>query len=97
MEMPEEHSPVPICFVCTHYRDNYRCDAFPEGIPFDVVASNADHRYGIEGDDGVHFEPVSELAAIYAEEVFDLPHSGLRPSRRSERTLTVVSPNRDPA
>lgn len=97
MGMPNEHSPVPICFMCTHYRENYHCDAFPDGIPFDVIASNIDHRNEIEGDNGIHFQPISESAVTYAEELFGVDVPGLRPARMSGRMRKVAATEPRPA
>lgn len=63
-------SPAPLCFLCARYRDSYRCEAFPEGIPFDIIASNLDHRRSVDGDHALQFEPVTPVAAEYAEDLF---------------------------
>jgi hypothetical protein len=66
-------SPAPLCFLCARYRDSYRCEAFPEGIPFDVIASELDHRKEIDGDHGLRYLPVTPVAARYAEDLFAAP------------------------
>jgi hypothetical protein len=52
---------MPICLECVHYRDedqvNFSCDAYPNGIPKEIVESRADHTKPINGDHGVYFKP----------------------------------------
>lgn len=47
---------IPQCFDCRHYRDDYRCAAFPAGIPDDILTNAADHRRPHPGDHGIRFE-----------------------------------------
>jgi hypothetical protein len=67
----------PICGGCKHLnRTNPRplldpkCDAFPQGIPWDVLLSKVDHRQPLTGDHGVEFEPVEPSDADYADFIF---------------------------
>lgn len=50
--------PVPICYSCTwlHPGDAMTCDAYPEGIPDEIQASEVDHRQPYAGDHGIMFE-----------------------------------------
>lgn len=52
---------IPKCFRCVHFHDDntYTCDAFPEGIPDDILESEFDHREPHEGDAGVTFREKS--------------------------------------
>ena len=80
-------SPAPLCFLCARYRDSYRCEAFPDGIPFEVIASHTDHRRPIDGDHGLQYVPVTPVARQYADELFspsekDAPRVRLRRLRR---------------
>lgn len=56
--------------MCAHYLDSYRCEAYPAGIPFEIIASNTDHRIAQEGDRGLQFVPVTAVASVYAEDLF---------------------------
>ena len=62
--------PAPICMFCTHFRRDVEvrntCDAFPEGIPEDILFSRADHRRPYPGDRGLRFMPRDQEAADYA-------------------------------
>jgi len=46
----------PICFDCIYYLDNYKCKAFPNGIPRDIVFSEADHHKPYPGDGGIQYK-----------------------------------------
>ncbi len=35
----------------------YICDAFPDGIPFDIIRDIRKHYKNIPGDNGIKFEP----------------------------------------
>lgn len=46
----------PQCFSCLWFKGDGTCDAFPEGIPFDIYVNQADHRKRYPGDGGVVFK-----------------------------------------
>ena len=49
----------PICLWCVHHHGQQSistCDAFPEGIPEQVMSASADHMEPIPGDSGITFE-----------------------------------------
>jgi len=49
----------PICLWCVHHHGQQSittCDAFPEGIPEEVMSASADHMEPIPGDSGITFE-----------------------------------------
>ena len=54
--------PAPICLKCTwfHYddQDNNACDAYPDGIPWEIITSGHDHALPYPGDHGIQFEPL---------------------------------------
>lgn len=57
---------VSICLACQRLRDNWKCVAFPEGIPDDIRANGFDHREEHAGDNGVRFLLAPELADVLA-------------------------------
>ena len=53
-------TPFVMCFVCNHYKDDYKCAAFPDGIPEEILTGKHDHREPYEGDNGIQFKPIEE-------------------------------------
>ena len=55
---------APICLECSrfHYDDEEKnaCDAFPEGIPWEIITSAFDHHNPYPGDHGIQFEPAED-------------------------------------
>ena len=51
--------PLPVqCSMCSHYRKDNACDAYPKGIPVKILTGEHDHREPYKGDDGIRFEPI---------------------------------------
>lgn len=48
------------CLQCKHYRmSEDACDAFPTGIPAEIITGEFDHTHPYPGDNGVRFEPLN--------------------------------------
>lgn len=54
----------PSCNHCRHYRRRLAgpatCDAFPEGIPREILTARHMHTSPYPGDHGIRFEPIDE-------------------------------------
>ena len=44
------------CISCTHYRMGGECEAYPDGIPYEIISGQADHTKPYKGDNGIRFE-----------------------------------------
>jgi hypothetical protein len=64
----------PICQGCIHLVGNLmhpHCAAFFDGIPHEILFSQADHRKPYPNDHGILFEPKTPADAEYAERMFE--------------------------
>lgn len=48
-----------------------RCDAFPEGIPMNILLNQVDHRKEVEGDHGIRFQPRKGMESPFGKEKDD--------------------------
>jgi hypothetical protein len=74
---------APICVDCAHWHDlragvGYVCDAFPGGIPVDIIANAADHRKPYAGDGGIQFMPLESGSSreTVSHNISELVNSG---------------------
>jgi len=51
---------IPMCFECKNKQKNYKCRAFPEGIPDIILFSEIDHIKPYPGDKDIQFEPLED-------------------------------------
>ena len=49
---------VSQCVSCRHNHHDGTCDAFPGGIPVDILTNTFDHRQPHDGDHGIQFDPL---------------------------------------
>jgi len=52
----------PICMNCKHYIDDqysegFKCQAFPEGIPDEIISAFIEHTKTYLGDHDIQYEP----------------------------------------
>ena len=50
-----------LCATCKHFRDDVEdenvCEAFPDGIPEEIITDEFDHREPHPDDNGIQYEP----------------------------------------
>jgi len=58
-----------LCAYCVRYRQNLTCDAFPGGIPAEIIYDRFDHRMPHTDDRGLQFllRPGDELPRRFEE------------------------------
>lgn len=44
-----------LCGACTRYRKGDVCEAFPRGIPDDIIRWGKNHQQSYPGDNGIRF------------------------------------------
>ena len=54
-----EMEPVGICGCCVHLLGPH-CDAYPAGIPDEILLGELDHHNPLPGDNGIQFEEFKE-------------------------------------
>lgn len=54
----------PICYNCKRRRptdkDPFVCEAFPAGIPGEILDNRADHRTEFPGDNGLRYDAIAD-------------------------------------
>lgn len=53
---------IIMCRYCAHWRTTTTCDAYPDGIPLEVLFHRVDHRQFLPGDGGIKFLAKDEEA-----------------------------------
>lgn len=48
------------CPVCKHYLGDLSCEAYPDGIPEDIITGQFDHKEQHNGDNGIRFEQLEK-------------------------------------
>lgn len=70
-----------LCRACIHYvPDDGTCDAFPRGVPDDILLLGGDHRTSLGVDNGVVFEPRSTPRAQLILQEWEQFNAALSPS-----------------
>ena len=49
------------CLECLHYFGEFKCDAFPDGIPEQIYTGEHDHTKEFKGDNGIRFESLKKF------------------------------------
>ena len=44
------------CISCTNYLMGGRCKAYPDGIPYEIISGQIDHKKPYKGDNGIQFK-----------------------------------------
>lgn len=59
-ESGQEKTMISSCATCKHKRLNIdRCDAFPSGIPQNILTGKNKHKRKYPGDNGIQYEPIA--------------------------------------
>ena len=69
--------PRPICMGCSLLLTEFKCKAYPQGIPRPILLSEQDHRTSQPGDGGLTFQPKTDADAAYAARLFGAPKNAV--------------------
>lgn len=64
-------TPIPFCFDCARFHEPgvkdgvpfYTCEAFPDGIPTEILVTQHDYDQPYPGDHGLRYQPEAEKKA----------------------------------
>jgi len=86
---------IPLCVICRRLVRNsmrdrpMKCEAFPDGIPGQILSNWFDHRDPYRGDHGLQFEPLEDCDCVTEVEAGDLV-GALRDARHGDRLEDMV-------
>lgn len=46
------------CLFCVHYLGDWKCEAFEDGIPIQIIEGEHDHSQPFEGDNGIQYKRI---------------------------------------
>lgn len=49
------------CPGCLHYRGLFKCEAFPDGIPSEILTGTFDHSQPHPDDQGIQYERIGDM------------------------------------
>ena len=49
------------CLDCLHNNGDFKCEAYPNGIPEEIYTGKHDHSKPFKGDNGIRFLPIKDL------------------------------------
>jgi len=90
---------IPQCTFCKHAWDRSRrgeppqarCDAFPDGIPEEILWNRVRHDLPYPGDHGIQFEPLEEETAVRKRKTVPGAKQRYQQARRASILLKHVS------
>ena len=50
----------PMCMSCSYSNHDSTCDAYPNGIPLEILSGEVNHFLPYEGDSGIQYKAVEE-------------------------------------
>lgn len=80
---------VSQCLYCKLWRQG-ACNAFPDGIPYAILANKVDHTNPYPNDGGIRFEPRSKEAKQEQDLIFK--RKAERDKRESARATKQSTP-----
>jgi|GEM_PF-1581810 len=64
------------CNMCIHHhKGSKNCDAFPNGILFEILKGDHDHTIPYLGDNGILFEPITNISPILKTKKVSVSHN----------------------